>query len=1270
MQHIAYIGDVTALHATHIPLHPPQHHIQLVFTGIGSQLHIYSLPDGRRLACRTVLPHGVRIHGITSTHTLTNNNTLVIAIHGDCYVTFYSLSYLTDKEWHLSLLCDLPPLPYWTMALHLAPIATINTDKTAFIAAVGMCDNSVQLHLLHTSSTTSTISCTFLAHYECTEHSLLYSMSIHSSNGYLDATTGKERIPMNFQVASGTILLDVITWSFKYSLVLDNNETSPSSSLIAVPLQYRLQGHEGSIHRVRWSHTGTTLASASDDRTLRIWHLDDNNEERTSSAEGRSNVKTIEASLVLWGHTGRLWDCAYLGPDCNYIMSVSEDCSYRVWNIEDGGGRCVTHVGIGHRGRGIWQCAVLIPSSSSSSSSSSPLVLNGEGSSKDVVLVTGGADGSVKCWLHTVSEEKSERVEVIEWCLKGILTGMNANKDWVRELVLLPDMTTLYMATHYGLVLQAHLNRRECEVVYCSPSNEGLKEVAVTRRGEEDVLALGDKSGAVAIVCIPCCSSSSVKSSPSTASLMVRWMPHPKSRTILSLFWYSNKDDNGNTLILFSTDLRGELAAWKVAPFLSSSLEPEMIGRGQSPYTSKIRITALAATNGFVVTGDTGGNLVVWKWTYHHQQQQHQQQSPVLEAVASLKGALPMAVIRTITLKSLDTAVAENKELMLEIRIGGSEGLLATVGFRYNNNKDYYENKIGELTGRLVVLQRERITAPSIIDCEVICREDEEGGGCQRLIAGYAESSFVVYDADAEAEVARVQAGGWRRANTSLVSINNNNNNNGKDMLVLCHCKGDQLVVHKQILRDRKSDPPRSLHTGHHGREMHAVLFLPTITTSSSVNKQHMLLTGGEDGSIRQLMWSSSPSVECYFHRSVLLGEHPAMATVRALSAVCIPNDNRHHHYQQQQWVLFSAGTRQVLATWLLTSSTISSPPPPSPRQQQQQQLQCQPLGFPYNPAAGVANTKKFSKGLETDIELRWMSLSAFYHHNTPTASSSSSNSGGGIIFVVAGGSDGTLILLNQGLHTAIHVNDINDNGVKRGLSTQKAACWPVAAELHYHEAPILSTAYVCVQGRHLLLSGATDGCIVLWDLTPATIVKEKETEVGNSNSPPPLQLSPTQVLHSTHQSGVNALDVAAVVGTGNPTPNTLFVVSGGDDQAIAVNIITLSSRNNDNNNNQATVNHVTQSKVECAHSSAVKGIWTDGCHIVSVGLDQRVRRWNIIIHNNNTSDNGNNHKGHDDVHIKEKGWYTSQCIEPAAVDVNGDYIAIAGRGCQLLLHK
>jgi WD40 repeat protein len=1131
-----------------------------------------------------------------------------------------------------------------------------------------MCDNSVQLYILHTSSKTSTFSCTFLAHYDCTEHSLLYSMSIHSSNGYMDTTTGKERIPMKFQVASGTILLDIITWSFEYSLVLDNNETSSSSSLITVPVQYKLQGHEGSIHRVRWSHTGTILASASDDRTLRIWHFKDDNEERTSSAESSSNIQTIEASLVLWGHTGRLWDCAYLGPDCNYIMSVSEDCSYRIWDIEDGGGRCVTHVGIGHRGRGIWQCAVLIPSSSS------PLVLNGEGSSKDLVLVTGGADGSVKCWLHTLSEEKSERVEVVEWCLKGILTGTDNNKDWVRELVLLPDMTTLYMATHYGLVLQAHLNRHICKVVHCLPSSESLKEVAVTRRGKKDVLALGDRTGAVTVVGIPSCSSSSsssFNSSPSTATLMVRWMPHPISRTILSLFWYNNNDDSDNTLVLFSTDLRGELAAWKIPPLSSSppsSLEPEMIGRGQSPYTYKIRITALAATNGFIVTGDTGGNLVVWKWTYHHQQQE-QQQLPVLEAVASLKGALPMAVIRTIILKSLDTAVAENMELLLEIRIGGSEGLLATVGFRYNNN-DYYENKRGELTGRLVVLQRERITAPSIIDCEMICQEDEEGGGCQRLIAGYAESSFVVYDADAEAEVARVQAGGWRRADTSFVSINNNNNNNGKDMLVLCHCKGDQLVVHKQILRDRKSDPPRSLHTGHHGREMHAVLFLPTTTTTtgSSVNKQHMLLTGGEDGSIRQLMWSSTPSVECYFHRSVLLGEHPAMATVRALSAVCIPNDNHHNHIQQQQWVLFSAGTRQVLATWLLTSSTKPSPPPPPPQQQQQQQqqqLQCQPLGLPYNPAAGVANTKKFSKGLETDIELRWMSLSAFYHHNTPTASSSS---GGGIIFVVAGGSDGSLILLHQGLHTAIHVNDINDHGVESGLYNQKAACWPVAAELHYHEAPILSTSYVCVQGRHLLLSGATNGCIVLWDLTPATIVKEKEMEERNSISPPPLQLTPIQVLQRTHQSGVNALDVAAVVGTENPTPYTLFVVSGGDDQAIGVNVITLSNSNNDHNNNQATVNHVTQAKVECAHSSAVKGIWTDGCHIVSVGLDQRVRRWNIIIHNN--TDNGNITKAHDDVHIKEKGWYTSQCIEPAAVDVDGDYIAVAGRGCQLLLHK
>lgn len=56
-------------------------------------------------------------------------------------------------------------------------------------------------------------------------------------------------------------------------------------------------------------------------------------------------------SLVLYGHTARVWDGRLL-PDC--VISIGEDATCRVWGY---GGECIQVVE-GHRGRSIWSMAV------------------------------------------------------------------------------------------------------------------------------------------------------------------------------------------------------------------------------------------------------------------------------------------------------------------------------------------------------------------------------------------------------------------------------------------------------------------------------------------------------------------------------------------------------------------------------------------------------------------------------------------------------------------------------------------------------------------------------------------------------------------------------------------------------------------------------------------------------------------------------------------------------------------------------------------------
>ena len=60
----------------------------------------------------------------------------------------------------------------------------------------------------------------------------------------------------------------------------------------------RLQGHEGSIFRLRWSPAQSSLASVSDDRTLRLWRLPD---PRPSSASPTAPMTITQSQQVSTG---------------------------------------------------------------------------------------------------------------------------------------------------------------------------------------------------------------------------------------------------------------------------------------------------------------------------------------------------------------------------------------------------------------------------------------------------------------------------------------------------------------------------------------------------------------------------------------------------------------------------------------------------------------------------------------------------------------------------------------------------------------------------------------------------------------------------------------------------------------------------------------------------------------------------------------------------------------------------------------------------------
>ncbi|PQQ12040.1 uncharacterized protein Pyn_01510 [Prunus yedoensis var. nudiflora] len=226
----------------------------------------------------------------------------------------------------------------------------------------------------------------------------------------------------------------------------------------------------------------------------------------------------------------------------------------------------------------------------------------------------------------------------------------------------------------------------------------------------------------------------------------------------------------------------------------------------------------------------------------------------------------------------------------------------------------------------------------------------------------------------------------------------------------------------------------------------------------------------------------------------------------------------------------------------------------------------------------------------------------------------------------------------------------------------------------------------------HNLLDHALDGTSEMLNdyessrtaSSQATDTASLDSEVNARDSSSDIcEISPLYVFKNIHQSGVNSLHVSDVEGCQSPETGFLYnLISGGDDQALSCLRFELSVSASDSEFENMTVDvrksvtqlgnaknfiHSSQDKnywirflnhdiVPSAHSSAVKGVWTDGSWVFSTGLDQRVRCWRL----------------EEEGKLIEHAYLIISVPEPEALDAkacgrNHYQIAVAGRGMQML---
>ncbi|KAM3512984.1 hypothetical protein MY11210_003384 [Beauveria gryllotalpidicola] len=186
---------------------------------------------------------------------------------------------------------------------------------------------------------------------------------------------------------------------------ISKRNTDPASWLPRAPARHSMEGHRNSVNCVAFHPKFTSLASGSDDCTIKIW-----------------DWELGEAEQTIKGHTRAVLDLDYGGPKtATLLASCSSDLTIKLWDPADGYKNIRTLSGHDH------------------SVSAVRFILSGSAGvfSSGNMLVSASGDKTLKIWDTTTG-----------YCVKTL----SGHADWVRNVCPSPDGNYLIStsADHMG----------------------------------------------------------------------------------------------------------------------------------------------------------------------------------------------------------------------------------------------------------------------------------------------------------------------------------------------------------------------------------------------------------------------------------------------------------------------------------------------------------------------------------------------------------------------------------------------------------------------------------------------------------------------------------------------------------------------------------------------------------------------------------------------------------------------------------------------------